>query len=52
MRLLAKNGNFRDFRGHEGKMSRLAITPMADDGGKWSSSIFEDLAHFSIVENL
>jgi hypothetical protein len=34
------------------KMTRLPITPMNDDGGKWSSPIFEDLAHFSIVENL
>jgi hypothetical protein len=52
MLLLAKNDDFRDFRRHEGKLSRLALAPMNEDGGKCSSPIFDDLAHFSIVENL
>lgn len=50
--LLAKNDDFRDFRRHEDASGGIDRHLVETFGGKWSSPIFDDLAHFSIVENL
>jgi hypothetical protein len=52
MLLLAKNDDFRDFRRHEVAFGGTDHHLVETFGGKWSSHIFDDLAHFSIVENL